>query len=168
MNTIHKTVANQGEHLLVVTDVLTLKVTGQESGGQFLVLEGRVPPGGGPPVLHRHTPAETFYILEGEFSFSMVDSDRRLQVQLAQVGDVVAIPPMLWHSYKNIGTVPGKFIAVLSPAGMEAFFREIGQPVSAPLNPPRPAGPPSEAQRQQMLAIISKYMEILPPDQIVQ
>lgn len=168
MNTIHKTTVNQGEHLLVVTDVLTIKATGQETGEQMLVVEGRVPPGGGPPVLHRHTPAETFYILEGEFVFSMADSDRRLRVQTARVGDVVAIPPMLWHSYKNVGNVPGKYIAVLSPAGMEAFFREIGHPVSDPLNPPRPSGPPSEAQIQQMMAIIMKYMEILPPDQIVQ
>lgn len=73
---------------------------------------------------------------------------------------------MVWHNYKNVGDIPGKFIATLSPAGMESFFREIGQPIEDPLNPPKPAGPPSDEQRQKMMAIITKYMEVLPPDKI--
>ncbi|MGB9634601.1 MAG: hypothetical protein ACPL8I_14780 [Chloroflexaceae bacterium] len=74
---------------------------------------------------------------------------------------------MVWHTYKNVGATPGRFIAVLSPAGMERFFREIGRPLDDPRNPPVPAGPPSDEQRQQMMAIIARHMEILPPEAIV-
>ena len=50
---------------------------------------------------------------------------------------------------------------------MEQFIREIGQPVAAPLNPPKPAAPPSEEQMQHVMGIIGKYMEMLPPDKLV-
>jgi quercetin dioxygenase-like cupin family protein len=166
METIHVTSAGQGEHLLVVTDVVTIKATGQETSGSILVVEVRVPPGGGPPILHRHTPAETFYILEGEFEINSADAKNKLSTVKIKAGDTLFISSMIWHNYKNVGTTPGKFIAVLSPAGMEKFFREIGKPIADPLNPPRPAGPPSDELRQQMMQIILKYMEVLPPDQI--
>ena len=44
METIHVTQASQGEHLLVVTDVVTIKASGQETSGKMLIVEVRVPP----------------------------------------------------------------------------------------------------------------------------
>ena len=28
-----------------------------------------MPPGGGPPLLHRHAPSEIYHVLDGEFTF---------------------------------------------------------------------------------------------------
>ena len=166
MNAIHVTKAGQGEHWLVGTDVTTIKASGRDTSGNLLVLEVNVPPGGGPPVLHRHGYAETFLFQEGEFEVSTLDSDDALSTVRVTAGDTVSIPSMAWHNFKYVGAAPGKFIAIHSPAVMEAFMREIGQPIDDPKNPPEPAGPPSDEERHRMMEIIQKYMDILPPDKI--
>lgn len=47
-DTIHVTRDGEGEHWLVVTDVVTIKASGQHTSGNLLVIEVTVPPGGGP------------------------------------------------------------------------------------------------------------------------
>ncbi|MGB9634600.1 MAG: cupin domain-containing protein [Chloroflexaceae bacterium] len=63
-----------------------------EASGAQLVVEVRVPPGGGPPMLHRHQPAETFYVLEGEFEISTADASNRLSAVRIGPGDTLSIP----------------------------------------------------------------------------
>lgn len=124
MDTIHITPVNGGEHLLVVTDVVTIKASGQDTSGNLLVLDVIVPPGGGPPTLHRHVSSETFRLLEGEFEFITLDPNNALSTTKVTAGDTLSIPSMVWHNFKNVGATSGKFIAIHSPAGLEAFIRE--------------------------------------------
>ncbi|MBD0256176.1 MAG: cupin domain-containing protein [Cytophagales bacterium] len=163
MNTIHLTKAGDGEHYLLGNDVITVKARGQSTSGRQLVLEVLVPPGGGPPMLHRHAYAETFYFLSGTFVVSTADAERRLRTFRAGAGDTVAIPSMVWHNFRNDGDTPGRFLVVHSPTDMENLLREHGQPVADPLRPPLP---PSGAQLRQLLEQVGKYMEFLPPDQL--
>lgn len=158
------TPAGQGEHLLVISDVVTIKVAGDQTDGQLVVVEVMTPPGGGPPILHRHRQAESFSILDGEFEVTIADQERRTQTFYLTAGDTCAIPPMVWHTYKNVGTAPGRFIAAMSPSGLELFFRELGLPLAEPRLPPPAAEPPSEEQRRQLMAIITKHMEVLVPE----
>lgn len=167
MDTIHVTRVDQGEHWLVGTDVTTIKASGRETSGNLLVLEVTVPPGGGPPVLHRHEYSETFRFLEGEFEISTVDANLDvLSTVTVTAGDTVSIPSMAWHNFKNVGATSGKFIAIHSPAVMEACIREVGQPLDDPENPPGPDGPPSEEGMHRMMKVIGRYMEVLPPDKM--
>jgi mannose-6-phosphate isomerase-like protein (cupin superfamily) len=166
MDTIHVTRAGEGEHWLVVTDVTTIKASGRDTSGKVLVLEVNVPPGGGPPVLHRHEYTEVFLFQEGEFELSTVDDDYAPSTFRVGAGDTVTIPSMAWHNFKNVGAASGRFIAVHSPAVMEDFMREIGRQIDDPQDPPTPEGPPSEAEMRRMMGIISKYMEMLPPDKV--
>jgi mannose-6-phosphate isomerase-like protein (cupin superfamily) len=168
MNSIHVTRAEGGEHWLVVTDVTTVKASGRHTSGNLLVMEVNVPPGGGPPVLHRHEYSEVFLFQEGEFEVSTVDEDYALSTFGVRAGDTVSIPSMAWHNFKNVGATPGRFIAIHSLAVMEEFVREIGQPIEDPENPPEPAGPPSDEERHRMVEIIGKYMEMLPPEKITE
>jgi hypothetical protein len=55
MATIHITPADQGEHFPLLGDLATIKVAGQGTSDRILVLENVVPPGGGPPALHRQS-----------------------------------------------------------------------------------------------------------------
>jgi mannose-6-phosphate isomerase-like protein (cupin superfamily) len=167
MNTIHFTKAGDGEQYLLGSDVITIKATGHATSGRQLVLEVVMPAGGGPPMLHRHVYAETFYFLSGEFEVSTADIGRRLRTFRAGAGDTVAIPSLVWHNFRNTGDTPGRFLVVHSPTDMENLLREVGQSVADPLRVPLPAGPPSDAQMQQLLAQIGKYMEFLPPHQLV-
>ena len=166
MSTIRATRADEGEQWLVVTDVTTIKASGRDTSGRLLVLEVTVPPGGGPPVLHRHDYAETFLFQEGEFEVSTVDEGYVPQTFRVGAGDTVSIPSLAWHNFKNVGDTPGRFIAVHSPAVMEDFVREIGRRVEAPGNPPEAAGPPSGEEMRRMMGVIGKYMEMLPPEMV--
>jgi mannose-6-phosphate isomerase-like protein (cupin superfamily) len=168
MNNIHVTRAEEGEHWLVVTDVITVKASARHTLGNLLVIEVNVPPGGGPPALHRHGYAETLLFQEGDFELSTLDADGAPSTVRVKVGDTVSIPSMAWHNFKNVGVTPGRFIAVHSPAVMENFMREIGQPIDDPHNPPDPDGPPSDEEMRRMIGIIGKYMEVLPPEKITE
>ncbi len=153
-------------HLLFGTDVVTVKATSHDTSGRMLVLEVTVPPGGGPPLLHRHAYTETFYFLSGTFRVSTAGDDYRLRTFQAETGDTVTVPSRVWHNFRNTGPTPGRFLVVHSPADMEPLLQELGIPVADPLHPPLPTGPPSEAQMQQLLERLGAYMEFLPADQL--
>ncbi len=166
METINITRAGSEEHWLVGTDVITIKASGGDTSGNLLVFKVKVPPGGGPPTLHRHAYSETFLFESGEFEMSTLDAGGEIETFRVAAGDTVSIPSMAWHNFKNVGAGTGVFVAVHSPAVMEDFMRELGQRIDDPENPPAPSGPPSEEELRTMMAIIQKYMEVLPPDGI--
>jgi hypothetical protein len=71
-----------------------------------------------------------------------------------------------WHNFKNVGETPGRFIAGHSLTVMEDFMREIGRKIDDPHYPPEADDPPSEGEMQRMIEIMSKYMEMLQPDEV--
>lgn len=166
MDTINVTRAGEGEHWLVVTDVTTIKASAGETSGKLLVIEVTVPPGGGPPVHHRHAYSEVFLFQEGEFEVSTLDEDYNPNGFRVGAGDTVSVPSMVWHNFENVGETRGRFIAVHSPAVMEDFMREIGRQIDDPHDPSAPEGPPSEAEMRRVMEIIGRYMEMLPPEKV--
>src|SRR5918997_7071776 len=85
--TINVTRAGEGEHWLVVGDVTTVKASGRHTSGKLLVFEVNVPPGGGPPVLHRHEYSEVFLFQAGEFEVSTVDENYAQSTTRVGAGD---------------------------------------------------------------------------------
>ena len=166
METIHITPSGQGKHFLVGTDVITIRASGRETSGTMLVFDIIMPPGGGPPTLHRHQYSEVFTLLEGTFEVSTVDSNNALRTLSLEVGDALSIPSMVWHNFKNPGSVPAKLTVVHSSTIMEGFVRELGVPITDPQNPPVPDGPPSSEQMQNMMRVIRKYMEVMPLENV--
>jgi quercetin dioxygenase-like cupin family protein len=147
-------VADQaGATYLVVTDLVTIKLTGEETNSAYALLEVRVPPGGGPPGMHKHPAQETFCILEGKFQFSGL-VDGALYTLTAQAGTVVHIPAAAPRQYKNLGATAGRMSVILCPAGNEKFFAEVGLPVINRNNLPRPASPPN---MERIRALTAKY-----------
>jgi mannose-6-phosphate isomerase-like protein (cupin superfamily) len=167
METLHLTKAGTGKYYLLGSDLVTVKAGSRETSGTMLVLEVMVPAGGGPPMLHRHVYAETFYFLEGTFTVSTTDSHSRLHTQMVQPGDVLAIPSMAWHNFKNTGSTPGRFLVVHSSPVMEGLLQELGQPLAKPLFPAAGEMPPTPQQLQNMLQILGKYMEFLPAGKLM-
>ena len=145
--------AGEGETLQVMLDQSTLKVRRREPGSAFALSEVATPPQGGPPGLHRHPDQETFYVLEGRYRFDTLHDGQPRSLE-AGPGDVVHIPSLVWHNYKNIGATPGKQIVILQPGDLIDFFLELGVPVSDKANPPRPSGPPDMAR---IAAIMRKH-----------
>ncbi len=86
-----------------------------------------MPPGGGPPMLHRHAPGEIFYVLQGEFAFYIGDRDapdapvRRV---VAAAGDVVPLAGGTPHTIRNETETDAVVFVVHAPGEpMESFAR---------------------------------------------
>jgi len=56
-----------GRHIDLGGFHMTVKTSGDESAGQFTLLEAAEPPRFGPPMHIHHDAAEAFYVLEGEY-----------------------------------------------------------------------------------------------------
>ncbi len=123
--------SGEGKSLWVLGDLYTFKLKGYETGGSFSMLEARVQPQNGPPPHVHLREDETFYILEGEFTFLHGDS-----AFTAVSGSVVHIPKGVLHTFKNVGTTWGGFIVIITPAGFEELFEEIGEPAIDLSSPP--------------------------------
>lgn len=69
----HSIAASEGERIWIVGDAMTLKATGESTGGSLVLLENLTAPGGGPPP-HIHTREdEFFYVLDGSFTVRIGD-----------------------------------------------------------------------------------------------
>ena len=104
------------------TDTMTLKASGEETGGSIGFLEATSPVGYGPPRHIHHSSDELFYVLEGEFLFLV--GECRVS---AMPGSFVFIPRGTVHAAKVIGTEPGKVLTAYVPGGLERSFEEFAQ-----------------------------------------
>jgi mannose-6-phosphate isomerase-like protein (cupin superfamily) len=146
---------NKGKHIAVAGDINTILASKEDTGGTYSFIEAKVFPGGG-PVPHIQTREhEGFYIIEGQLTFD-VDGE----IIEAKPGAFVNVPPNVLHSFKNETNETTKIIIVLSPAGMEHLFVEVGlESSNNSVKPP----PFSDAQKQKLSRLAVKYgMEIRP------
>ena len=158
--TLHLTPAGQGEHVQLGPDIVTIKAPGAATAGRLLVLEITVPPGGGPPMLHRHDYAEMFYVLHGTFVVNTLENGEGTVHTLA-LGDTVALPPLLWHTFKNVGSEPGRLLIVHSSGLMEGLVREFGVAIPDPAHLPSVEAPAPHVQ-EKFLRALNRYMQVLP------
>ena len=107
------------------------KTVGKDTAGAYSLGEFVLPPGGAAlPHIHWGND-EAYYVLDGEFTVGVGE-----QSVIARAGSFVLVPRGTVHSLRNGGTRPGKLLFVISPAGMERMFVEIGQILSARDLPP--------------------------------
>jgi mannose-6-phosphate isomerase-like protein (cupin superfamily) len=120
---------DEGRTVLVGgSDYITYKVRSAETDGEFFCFEASTDPGFGPP-LHSHSYRELFYVLEGEYEFT-VEQDGEMRTILGRAGTAVAVDPDIAHTFRNVGDSRGRLLFVHMPAALEEFFEEFGVPVS--------------------------------------
>jgi quercetin dioxygenase-like cupin family protein len=129
--------------------LLTFLATGKDTQGQFALQEqvgrkGNVPP----PHIH-HREDETFYVLEGEMTFSICD-----QTIKAAPGTMVFAPRNVVHSF-TIDSEQVRILVQNTPAGLEEFFKECSVPAQSMTLPPPAEVPYSDIQK--MMALAPKY-----------
>ena len=112
-----------GDSLWVLGDLYTFKLTGKQTLGTVTVIEQIIQPENGPPPHIHHKEDESFYILDGRFSFLCGDRSADFDT-----GSFIYIPRGTLHSFKNIGETQGKLLVTITPAGLEEFFYSIGAP----------------------------------------
>jgi len=136
-------------------DQVTFLITGAETGGAFFMAEVLVRPGGGPPPHVHQREEESFHLLEGTLTIQVGGTTLH-----ASPGDFVHLPRGVVHSFRNTGKVDAKFLLVVTPAGLENFFREAFYPAVDRLGAP----PFSDALGARLLASASKHgLELVPP-----
>ena len=103
-------------------------IEGEDAGGRFALVEHTIAPGALAAPMHRHSKEDEFtYVLEGTFAARLGDRE-----VVAGPGDLVFKPRGQWHTFWNPGSVPTRVLELISPAGLEAFFRLIDDPASDP------------------------------------
>lgn len=133
----------EGEARWWAGGLVTTKVTGEETGGLYSIVEVLEPHGAAAPLHVHHNEDEAFYILEGEMTFYVGEETYK-----AGSGSFVFGPKDVPHTY-IVDSGPAKLLFVLSPAGFEGFIEAISEPAQARTLPPQPKIPPDEAAPEE-------------------
>jgi quercetin dioxygenase-like cupin family protein len=95
---------------------------GGDADPRFSMLELTFPPRALAAPLHRHMREDEYsFVLEGSLGALLGD-----EVVIGKPSDLVCMPRRQWHTLWNAGDTPTRVLAVISPAGLENVFREVG------------------------------------------
>ncbi len=138
------------------TQLITYKVTAEQTCGAYSLFEGLVPArDGAPPHIH-HREDECFYVLEGEFEFL-----RGGDTVTAGVGSLIYVPRGTLHAFRNVGGGPGRLLSSQTPGGLhERFFEEVGEEAVDGVNPPASKG---QSDFERVAEIAARYGTEIPP-----
>ena len=100
---------------------MVIRVHGRDTNGTVAVIESHDVPDGGPPPHIHHREDETFQILDGDYEFTVGG-----KTILAKPGATLFAPRDVMHTYRYLGKTPGRLMCIITPAGFEGFFEEIG------------------------------------------
>jgi mannose-6-phosphate isomerase-like protein (cupin superfamily) len=116
--------ASPVETLRVGAEEAVVLATSAETGGDLFAVELRMPPGGGPPVMHRHAPSEVYRVLSGEVTFYTTGADGVTARRTAAAGETVALAGNTPHTIRNESSEVAVAFCVHAPgAVMEGFSR---------------------------------------------
>ena len=94
-------------------------VDGADAGGRFALVQHLFPPRALAAPLHRHHREDEYtYVLYGRIGAVLGDDE-----VVAEPGDLVFKPRDQWHTFWNAGDEPAAVLELISPAGLEQFFR---------------------------------------------
>lgn len=121
-------VFSRNERVQLGTDEVTIRATCADTGGALFAVDVRMPPGGGPPVMHRHDPGEVYHVLSGEFTFYTAEPDGQVRRVTATAGDVVPLAGGTPHTIRNESDTDAVAFVVHAPgAPMEGFSRAAAE-----------------------------------------
>jgi len=148
--------SDEGRTIAVVGDVYRFLATSEDTNGKYAMWEALVPPGGGPPPHVHSREEESFYILEGEITFT-IDG----KPLVATAGMFANMPVGMPHSFKNESSKPARMLISVAPAGLEKMFFEFGVPLAEGATT---ALPPTKEEIEKLLKLAPNYgIQILLP-----
>ena len=101
-------------------DEYRMLATGDDTAGDYFIMEAIVPPGGGPTPHIQTREEEAFYVLEGEVVFR-ADGERIV----VQTGAYLNIPRDVPHYFKNESAATARMLIFFAPAGIEGMFDKM-------------------------------------------
>jgi len=103
---------------------MSVKATGDDTGGLFTLLEADEPPDFGPPMHIHQDCGEAFYVLQGEYNIFIRDEEFR-----CPSGSFIFIPQDTPHGFR-VGNVPSKKLNLYLPAAMMGYFDELSSAIA--------------------------------------
>lgn len=115
--------------------LFTLLSPAANTNGAYSLWEGVNPPGTGVPPHIQHREDESFYVLEGTYTFWTLEG-----IQHCGPGDFLLAARGAPHGFRNEGPGQARLLIVQSPGGLhEQYFAEAWEAVDSSTNlPPEP------------------------------
>jgi quercetin dioxygenase-like cupin family protein len=132
---------------------ITVLVSGEESGGEFCLMELEIQPGGGATALHTDRWVEVFHVLEGDVEWTM-ERDGALATWHARSGETIRVPRGVKHRFAGAGKGPSRMLTVGTPE-FEEFFRALADAWRGPYDrekTPQAVGPVFQRFGMQLCA----------------
>jgi|SRR5215469_453544 len=129
--------------------LMTFLATGEKTQGQFALIEAVSRRGNVPPPHIHHREDEIFFLLEGEIVVSV--EGRTIK---GKPGTMVFLPRNVPHSL-TIESEQARMLIMVTPAGLERWFKEFSAPAPAMTLPP--ADEPAYGELQRMLEAAPRY-----------
>jgi quercetin dioxygenase-like cupin family protein len=107
----------EGKAVVVLANRTTFKVLPEQTGGAYAILEQVIPSDHGPPLHVHRRETEIFYVLEGQFEFTLGD-----QKISAPVGALVVGPRNIPHAFRNVGASAGRLLLTIIPGRFASYF----------------------------------------------
>jgi mannose-6-phosphate isomerase-like protein (cupin superfamily) len=115
--------AGEAQRIEVLGSPMDVLVRNAQTDGDFSIVVSMDGPGGGPgPAVRHKDRTETFYVLEGEYTFYSDGKEIK-----AGPGSIIVNPKGVPHGFVNTGTTQGKLLMIYSPGGFEDFFIEVAE-----------------------------------------
>ena len=128
--------------------VLEWKLTREDTGNQYCVLEATVPPGIGIPP-HQHPDQEAFFVTAGTAEFAL-EGKAGLEWRTASAGEMVNIPGDALHGFRNTGKQHVR-VLITCPARLGKFFEDAAAPLQ------EPSTEPTTAEMERVLDIARRH-----------
>jgi mannose-6-phosphate isomerase-like protein (cupin superfamily) len=94
-------------------------IDGHMTGGRFALVEHRFEPHSLAAPMHRHHREDEYtFVLQGRIGAVLGGEE-----VVAEEGDLVFKPRDQWHTFWNPSDEPARVLELISPAGLEQFFR---------------------------------------------
>jgi quercetin dioxygenase-like cupin family protein len=158
-NSLTAVAPQEGHSISVVGDTYRIVMRSEQTNGAYALIDMLIPSQGGPPPHSHPTFQEAFYIIDGQIE--VITKEEKYS---AIKGSYVNIPfngPV--HKFTNKTDKTAHILCLITPAGMEKMFKEIGKPVSVDTFLPPPQMTPEEQKEVQSIA--EKYgQKLYPPD----
>jgi quercetin dioxygenase-like cupin family protein len=117
-----------------------------QTNGSLAIMEVTVRKGLEPPPHTHSREDETYYVLDGRWSF-----DAGGEPFAAEPGSLVFLPRGVAHSFSIDGDA-ARALVILTPGGLEDAFLELSEPTAQAHGlPPRPDGPPPITRMAEVL-----------------
>jgi quercetin dioxygenase-like cupin family protein len=102
------------------------KIDATQTGGRFAIVEHPIEPRRlVPPHVHRNEDEYSF-VMEGTVGARIGD-----EFLLGGPGTYIIKPRNVPHTFWNPTDLPARLLEIISPAGFENYFRELGQMIAA-------------------------------------